>query len=250
MATATNDTQPLLEPEETHPLPRAIEVRIYSHSPFFYWWPLWAVGYLFALIIYVSGTPVSINGQNPPVLFSQNQTLGVIYTLVLFGVIVITNLTFRGLSSFTLMLAIAFAALALAYFGLWDPIARWLPHLTAQMNMGFYVFFSTLIFVAWFFAFAIYDRLTYWRVRPGQVTQDHIIGGAQKTFDTDGMVVEKLRNDIFRHWVLGLGSGDIRLLTNSGHRQEEQMIHNVLFADRKVAALQDLIVVKPDQVQV
>jgi hypothetical protein len=62
------------------------------------------------------------------------------------------------------------------------------------------------------------------------------------------MMVEKLRDDIFRHWVLGLGSGDIHLITNSGHRREEQLIHNVLFADRKVAALQRLIAVKPDQI--
>src|SRR5215831_18261770 len=34
---------------------RAQEVVIISHSAFFYWWPLWAVGFLMAAITYFSG---------------------------------------------------------------------------------------------------------------------------------------------------------------------------------------------------
>jgi hypothetical protein len=39
-----------VEPVE---VPRVREVRVYSHSPLFYWWPVWAVGYILALVTYL-----------------------------------------------------------------------------------------------------------------------------------------------------------------------------------------------------
>jgi hypothetical protein len=171
MATDIPETEVGVEPEETQPL-RIPEVIIYGHSTLFYWWPLWVFGYLFAFICFVGGIPVAIEGAAKPVLFYGDQTLGVAYSLILFAVIVITNMTFRGLSSFTFILGVAFLSVVVAYFGWWDDIAVWIPHLAVFMNMGFYVFFSTLLFAAWAFGFFIYDRLTYRRVRPGQVTQE------------------------------------------------------------------------------
>ena len=31
------------------------EVKLYSHSPIFYWWPVWLVGFLMALLTYLDG---------------------------------------------------------------------------------------------------------------------------------------------------------------------------------------------------
>ena len=46
MSTAvTPQPQPVAPPA---PQPVVREVRVYSHSPIFYWWPVWAVGYLIA----------------------------------------------------------------------------------------------------------------------------------------------------------------------------------------------------------
>jgi hypothetical protein len=36
------------------------EIRIYSHSPLFYWWPVWLFGFLFALITAADGERVAI----------------------------------------------------------------------------------------------------------------------------------------------------------------------------------------------
>jgi hypothetical protein len=114
------------------------------------------------------------------------------------------------------------------------------------MNMGFYVFLSTLVLIVWAFFVFVYDRLTYCRVTPGQFTQDTVIGGAQKSYDTRGMVFEKNRQDLFRHWILGFGSGDIEIST-IGARRESFSIPNVLFVDAKVGEIQKMIAMQPDQ---
>src|SRR6516165_11905661 len=36
------------------------EVRLYSHSPIFYWWPVWLVGYLMALLTYLDGGRLAV----------------------------------------------------------------------------------------------------------------------------------------------------------------------------------------------
>ena len=40
------------------------------------------------------------------------------------------------------------------------------------------------------------------------------VGGGEKSYDTAGMSIEKHRDDLFRHWVLGLGSGDLTVRTS------------------------------------
>src|SRR2546430_11877696 len=39
-----------------HTLQRASEIRIYGHSTIFYWWPVWVVGYVMAIITYMEGS--------------------------------------------------------------------------------------------------------------------------------------------------------------------------------------------------
>ena len=34
--------------------PRPTEIKIYSHSSLFYWWPVWLLGYILALAVSVS----------------------------------------------------------------------------------------------------------------------------------------------------------------------------------------------------
>ena len=144
------------------------------------------------------------------------------------------------------ILTVMFVTVLFAYLGWWEEILSWNRYLAIYMNMGFYVLFSTALFVMWVLAFFVFDRTHFWRVRPGQLTVEYIIGGAEKSYDTRGMVVESLPKDLFRHWILGLGAGDIRVLT-SGPRSEEFIIPNVVFSYRKVLAIQKLVAVKPDQ---
>ena len=225
---------------EEHPT----EVRVYSHSTFFYWWPVWLTGYIMALVTRIDGQLVPIG--NSEVWMHRSKNLGVLFTLLFFLVILITNVTLRGLASVVAILALAFGALLLAYLGWWEEVLGWMGKVSIYMNMGFYVFFSTLVLIVWAFSVFVYDRLTYWRVTPGQLTHDTVIGGAQKSYDTRGMVFEKNRQDLFRHWILGFGSGDIEIST-TGARRESFSIPNVLFVDAKVGEIQKMIAMQPDQ---
>jgi len=228
--------------EHTH------ELRIYSHSTFFYWWPVWLTGYIMALVTRIDGQLIPIGDSGIQVWMHRSKNLGVIFTLLFFLVILITNVSLRGMASVVAILSFALGVLLLAYFGWWEDVLNWMGMVSIYMNMGFYVFFSTLVLIVWAFSVFVYDRLSYWRVTPGQLTYDAVIGGAQKSYDTRGMVFEKHRQDLFRHWVLGLGSGDIQIST-TGARRETVSIPNVLFVDAKVSAIQKMIAMSPDQFQ-
>ncbi|MEZ5594259.1 MAG: hypothetical protein R3F53_27600 [Gammaproteobacteria bacterium] len=45
-------------PDVTSELP---ELKIYSHSPIFYWWPVWVVGYILAFMSSMQGQTVRID---------------------------------------------------------------------------------------------------------------------------------------------------------------------------------------------
>ncbi|HBI43880.1 MAG TPA: hypothetical protein DDY78_13675 [Planctomycetales bacterium] len=235
---------PAVKPHHTH-LEQPQEVNVISHSNFFYWWPVWLVGYIMAAVTYGWGNHVEISPGNVEMIYAGKNP-GVIFTLTFFLVILITNVTVRGLSSLVILLVIAFGILLAAYMQWWDTLLKEFSLLSIHMNLGFYVTFSTLLFVVWAISTFIYDHLSYWRVTPGQVTHEFLIGAASKSYDTRGMVFEKHRNDLFRHWVLGFGSGDINIST-TGAQKTSIAIPNVLFVDAKVLAIQRLIAMKPDQ---
>jgi hypothetical protein len=153
-----------------------------------------------------------------------------------------SNISLRGIYSAVLILVALVFIFAAAYFDWWPSLLGWLGHLEIYMNLGFYLFFSSLIFIVWALNFVIFDRMTYWKLTPGQLTQEYVIGGAAKSWDTRGMVFEKVRQDLFRNWVLGFGSGEIKISTMGAHR-ETFAIDNVLFVDAKVRKIQSLIAV-------
>ena len=116
---------------------------------------------------------------------------------------------------------------------------RVLPTLSARANLGFYLLFATASLTLWLLAIAVFDRLTYWRIRPGQIVEQRLVGGGEHSYDTHGLVFDRRDQDFFRHIVLGLGAGDL-LLTVSGARKETISIPNVLFVDSKLKAIQQL----------
>src|SRR5262249_17312147 len=143
------------------------EIRVIGHAPLFYWWPVWVLGYALALYTAFAPERVTLAGHQD-VWFPNNQTLGVIYCIIVALVVVMTNVTLRGLASGILIISLLFITLLFAYLKWWDTILLWLGELTLFMNMGFYLFFSTLILIAWGLAFFVFDRTDYWVFRPGQ----------------------------------------------------------------------------------
>jgi len=218
------------------------QLNIYGHSNLLYWWPAWAFGFLFALLN--AGQEqflATAEGTRP------SSALGLTYVAILLLLIVLTNVRLRGINSVVVLLTVAFIAVLLAWFGWWDDIAKVVPYLWVHMNTGFYLVFSTGLLIFWLMMFFVFDRLTYWRIRPGQMTEEHLIGGGAESFDTHGLRFQKHRADFFRV-VLGLGAGDLRATTPGGTGAAIE-IPNVLFVDRKVHAIEKLIVVKPDLVK-
>ena len=66
------------------------------------------------------------------------------------------------------------------------------------------------------------------------------IGGGEKVYDAIGMTLEKQRSDLFRHWILGLGSGDL-IVRTSGAQAHQFDLPNVLFIGKKVHQIEDML---------
>ncbi len=240
---STEVVSPRAERNEVLAKDQNLVVYIFSHSPIMYWWPVWLVGYVLALLSYFQG--VTTKFGDTEVLIHPSPALGVIFTVTFLLVILMTNRSARGLASLTVIIAIVAAALFLAYMDWWDEIFRLMGKLAIFMNLGFYVFFSTAVFLVWAASIFFFDRLEYWEFRPGQAIHHAVLGEGENVYDARGMVVEKLRNDLFRHWLLGLGAGDIHLHT-SGAKTGDFVIKNVAFVGGKLLVMQRLAAMQPD----
>jgi hypothetical protein len=228
------------------------KLKLHSRSSLFYWWPVWVVGFILTVVTWLGAVSVPLATEGTPpnevrtVRLHPSATPGIVFVAVLFLVLILTNVAVRGVWSVVVLVTIAFLILLMSYLDLWEAIFRVLPEMRIYANPGFYLVVSTLVLGVWLWTVLVSDRLNYWQVTPGQVTHQHVVGGGEKSYDTDGMVVEQLQDDLFRHWILGFGSGDIRIST-TGARREEFTLRNIPFVNRKVEQLQRLIAMKPDQ---
>ncbi len=238
LAEAVRPTQ--VEPDAPHVRQG---LRIYSHSSLFYWWPVWVIGYIMALVTYGQGQEHQI-GQTQTWIHSSSNP-GLIFFFVLFLVILITNFSVRGLASGMVIMGTVLLTVLLAYIGWWDEVFAWFGGLKINLNLGAYFWFSTLMFVLWAACVFGLDRTSYWEIKPGQLTYHSLFGGGSKSYNTQGMGLEKRRDDLFRHWLLGLGSGDLQVRT-SGATHEQIDVRNVLFISSKVAVIQKFIAEVPE----
>jgi len=276
--------------EKPSAVPGEVQViRIYGHSMIFYFWPLWVFGYVFAFWTWLSDTyllPVNLHElekhqemtvtiakenshsriiarlgkaqdkdpQRPDRIvrerIASDKNPGVLYTLLLLLVIFITNVPLRGLLSLVAVLFLVALSIFFAYMNWWEDIFDWFGRLSIHMNLGFYVFFSTVLFILWALAVFVYDRFTYcWEIAPGQVRHVWPLTGAVKSYDTTGMHFDKLRDDLFRHLILGFGSGDLVMtpgVRSPDVRPEDLTIRNVLFIGPKLRRILHLIAERPE----
>ena len=80
-------------------------------------------------------------------------------------------------------------------------------------------------------------------VKPGQFVVHQEIGDAIQVYDTSRVMVRKRRSDLFRHWVLGMGAGD--LIINVPNEGPEIVLPNVLFVARRVQQIADVMKLRP-----
>jgi hypothetical protein len=254
------------------------EIVIISHSSFFYWWPVWVVGFLMAALTYLSGHVMAIvpagtvaessqtvaghEGPRDVLVLPQGKQLptegadgtplqprfhmavsnnpGVIFAITLGLVILITNVHMRGLWSVVVILAIAFVAVVLAVLGWWDRILRALGLIDIHINAHGYLSLSLFLFTIWALTFWLYDRRMATIFSRGKIRVRTVIGGGETSFDTFGIRVEKHTDDLFRHWLLGFGSGDLTVKT-SGTNASQFEIPNVLFINRKLELIRRML---------
>ncbi len=238
----TTDIKPAIV-HSRHPKAEVLQVIVYAHSALFYWWPLWMVGYVMALLTWLHHDQAVIG--NKPEWFYPSRNLGVIYTLLLLLLILVTSARVKGMKAALIIAALAFLALLFAHLDWWEAILGWLGDQSITMSLGFYLFSSSLLFVVWLISVFLIDHLSFWRFRPGQVTHEYFGGIVDKSYDTDNMTLLKRQDDIFRHWVIGFGSGDLNMQTMGG-RGVEMNVPNVLFVIGKISRIQRLIATKPD----
>jgi hypothetical protein len=254
------------------------EIVVVSHSPIFYWWPVWFVGFLMAAWTYLDGHLMAIvppgtvaeaartvSGQDEPrevLVLPAGQQLptdratgaplqprlwmavsnnpGVIFAITLCLVIVISNIHIRGLWSVIVILAIVLGSILFAALGLWDIILGALGMVDIHINALGYVAISSFLLVVWALTFLLYDRRMSTVFGRGQVRVREAFGEGETTYNTLGMRVEKRQDDVFRHWLLGFGSGDLTVKTG-GTNTHTLEIPNVLRVNHKLASIRRLL---------
>jgi hypothetical protein len=261
---------------------RPAQVVIISHSPLFYWWPVWAVGFLMAGLSYWQGHQVVFvppgtvaerveghEGQRviltapagqplpaasdpdelkqPRLRMTVSNDPGIVWAMTLLIVIGVTHVKMRGAWSFVVLIFLIFTTVLLAVFGLWDPILRSARYIDVHINAFGYLTISLILFLIWLLMYLVFDRMTYMIFTRGRLRVRKAIGEGEKVFDMRGMVFKRHRDDMFRHWLLGFGSADLTVFTSGANAQQIEM-PNVFRISRKLALintmLQELEVIK------
>lgn len=222
------------------------ELRIYQHSNLFYWWVIWVYGLFCAGLTYVQGIGVRelAASSDKVVLFHPSPWLGISFIALILFVAVFTNVRARGVYSFMLILVAAGLLWGAMRIPGIETAFGWLSLLRVHLNLAFYLTFSALLMIIWLFVIVFVDHFTWWRFSPGQVIEEHRIGQATgHAYNTEGMVVRRLPDDLFRHRILGLGfiglgTGDFIV---KPPYEESFEIHNVWKASRKQRRMEQMI---------
>jgi hypothetical protein len=250
------------------------QIRIVSHCTLFYWWPVWAVGFVMAIVTfftndrmvfvdkhseYYEKTNVSLadgkkledraawvfpKGETivhqEMVRVAPSKNLGVLFSIILLIVIAITNVPLRGLWSVIVLVIIISLSIIFALLHWWEKILATFQILDIRINLEGYLLVSTVLFVLWLVVFFFFDDQIYMVFTPGQLRVRQAIGDAETAYDTTGMTIQKQRSDLFRHWILGLGSGDL-IVNTTGAQSHHFEMPNVLFLGRKVNEIEKML---------
>lgn len=262
--------------------PQNRTLKVVSHSMLFYWWPIWVVGFGLALLTYLEGTrlavvpegtrvqasqegslhtyslsfasepPASLReaavaraGQEPfPTRMSDSRDYGIVYVLLLLLVIFITNVPMRGLWSVFVLMLLLLLIVLFAALHWWGPILSAIGSLHISISAEGYLVSSAVLFLLWVAVVLVYDQRRYITFTAGQIVVHQEVGDAEQVFDTTNVTVQKRRSDLFRHWLLGFGSGDL-VVQMPGTSGAMILLPNVLFAARRVQDIADLMKTRP-----
>ena len=239
----------------------------------FYWWPVWAFGLLLAgltwldghrLAIVPAGTqvvlgfdsgrealvlpagarlprdPATGEPREPGLRVASHSGYGAIFIVVVLLVVFVTNVPIRGLWSVVAIIIVVLGTVIFALAGWWDDILEAAAHSHVYINAFGYLAMSVPLLILWLVVVLFFDSRIYMTFSPGQLLVHQEIGAGVVAYDTLGMVVAKRRSDLFRHWLLGIGSGDLIVKTAGANPQQFQM-PNVLFVGHKLQLIQQML---------
>jgi hypothetical protein len=253
-------------------------LKVIGHSNIFYWWPVWLVSFILAGVSYFEGQQMAVvpNGtvietnrqvegvagrhdvlvapEGQPIKFaraegeantpgmtvSTNNSLGVIFVLTLLVVAVASTILLRGLVSLIALLSLIAGVIILALLGWWNPILAWLGGLDIRMNAAGYLAVAVPLLLVWLFVVFVYDRATYIIFDQGQIRYVQEVGDSEVAIQSEGAIVEKKRNDVFRHWLLGFGTGDL-MIRMGGPNGPTIELENVININSKLGLVQRLV---------
>jgi hypothetical protein len=257
---------------------RQAQVVVISHSPLFYWWPVWAVGFIMAGVSWWQGTQVAFvppgtvaernvsvarhTGSRDVLIAPPGRSLpaesgsdelkqprmrmaisnnpGIIWAVTLCLVIVVTHVQMRGVWSLVAIFFLIALVVFLAAVGLIDSVLSAIQVLDVHINALGYLAISLFLFLIWLIMFLIVDRLNYMIFTRGRLRVRKAIGEGEKVFDMRGMMFKRHRDDMFRHWLLGFGTADLTVFTSGANAQQIEM-PNVLGVGRKLSLINTML---------
>jgi hypothetical protein len=271
-------TPPGVQHSPGQPVQKQHEIKLIAHSNLFYWWPVWALAFLMALITWIENNRMVVVPKGSTVTYdasknsytmifpqgattaslqdavrregsteepflprlSQQAWPGALFMVGLLVTIFITNVPLRGLWSFLSIVLIVVLALFISLLKAWDTIFDYLGALHIHINMAGYLFIGIGVFVLWSMATFVFDRRSYIIFTPGQIRVCEHIGDSIETFPTIGVSMEKQRDDLFRHYILGFGSGDLIVRVSGAERREIRM-PNILGIGWRLKTIEDML---------
>jgi len=261
------------------------EIAVYHHATLFYWWPVWACGFIMCIVTLIDGGRMAVvpsgseavkvdkrtvgsvpggtelqttqTGQNLLILpangskavslepkpefrmMSRNRDLGLVFATVLLATILSTSVPLRGLWSVVLVLFVVLVIVILALTPWLTRVINAISLIDIRINVGGYCFISAVLLIMWILAVFVFDRRMYMAITSGQVRVCTAIGTGETVYDTAGLTFQKRQDDLFRHWIIGLGSGD--LILHRTNVNQEIDFPNVLFIGGKIREIEKLI---------
>jgi hypothetical protein len=230
------------------------EMRIYTHTGIFYWWPVWVVGFAMAVWTMIENRHVALvptgaivegntivipEGATPiltPVHMSASRVPGMVFVLTVLILLAFGSGWMRGWRAYTFTACVVAALLLVNWVEGWDDLARWATYLQVHINLGGYLILSSGLLALWLFQVLIVDRRKFVVFSLSQVRVHNEIGEEEKAYDTIGIAFEKEQYDWFRRLV-GFGAGDLRVRVGGQWIE----IRNVLHVGRRLDAIEKLL---------
>jgi hypothetical protein len=178
--------------------------------------------------------------EQPVLRVARSNSPGSVFVTVVLLVILVTNVRVSGVWPLVLIIVVLLLSVIFALAGIWDKVFRLMGTSDVHITAAGYLCMTIPLFVIWLAVFLLCDRMNYATFGRGQFTIHHTFGAGATTYEVHGLSLEKKRDDLFRHWLLGMGSGDLVIRTGGANPQTFEL-PNVLFVGSKLATAQRLL---------